>query len=164
MERNTEISMYVDAPYNNERSIEISMHPYADNMERGTRKFPGTFLVNMQASTEIHIEIRRQKIMNNALVTFWKLLHSLMEFLEVCIYSNICPFGYASRSIKISASCWVFFLCHFSYRPANSLEAALCNDALIHWRISAQGTVDSIKTRRMTEIFAFVVCSIWLAD
>ena len=141
MERNTEISMYFDAPYTNERSIEISMHPFADNMGRGTRKFPGTFLVNMQASTEIHIEIRRQKVMNNAFFSFWKLLHSLMEFLEVCIYPNICPFGYA-WSIKVSASCWVFFLCHFSYRPANSLEAA-CSDPL-QWCI----LLKHFRTRR----------------
>ena len=65
-ERNTKISMYLDAPYNMERNVdifmylyadnmesnkEISMYPYADNMERGTWKFPSTFLVNVQART-----------------------------------------------------------------------------------------------------------------
>ena len=74
MERNTEISMYVDAPYNKERNIEISMYlyadkkkvtrkffmyPYADNMERGTWKFPCIFLVNVQASTEIKKDARK---------------------------------------------------------------------------------------------------------
>ena len=42
MERNTEISMYLDATYNKERNIEISMYLYADN-RNVTRKFPFTF-------------------------------------------------------------------------------------------------------------------------
>ena len=81
MERNTEISMYLDAPYNKERNIEISMYLYADNTQRGTWKFPCIFLAKVQTSTEIDAK-RRQKIINKALFTFWKLLHSPMEFLE----------------------------------------------------------------------------------
>ena len=65
-ERKTKISMYLDAPYNMERNVdifmylyadnmesnkEISVYPYADNMERGTWKFPSTFSVNVQART-----------------------------------------------------------------------------------------------------------------
>ena len=156
MERNTEISMYLDAPYNKERNIEISMYlyadkkkvtrkffmyPYADNMERGTWKFPCIFLVNVQASTEI--KKRRQKITKNAFFTFWKLLHSLIEFSnqKSVLFPNICPFGYA-WSIKVSTSCWVSFLCHFSYRPVNSLETA-CFDPL-QWCIN---TLTHFSTR-----------------
>jgi len=36
------------------RYMEISMYYYADNMERGTWKFPCTLSVNVQTSTEIH--------------------------------------------------------------------------------------------------------------
>ena len=42
MERNTEIFMYLDAPYDKEGNIEISMYLYADN-RKVTRTFPCTF-------------------------------------------------------------------------------------------------------------------------
>ena len=61
--------------------MEISMYLYADNMQRETWKFSCIFLAKVQTSTEIHAK-RRQKIMNKAFFTFWKLLHSPMEFLE----------------------------------------------------------------------------------
>ena len=48
---------------------EISMYLYADNMQRGTWKFPCIFLVNVQTNTEIHAK-RRQKIMNKAFFNF----------------------------------------------------------------------------------------------
>ena len=77
------------------------------------------------------------------------------------LFINVVPVFYQRRSnntsSEISETTFTTKGCSIRRIVWRLLALFLYNDALIHWRISAQGALDPINVRKMTEIFTFLV-------